>query len=59
MDKYDFMKMVEKTFKTCSTKEEIVQRAEHMLFIVDNQRKLAERYLELGILGEGEKIERN
>lgn len=54
MDKYDFMKMVEKTFETCSTKEEIVQRAEHMLFIVDNQRKLAERYLELGILGVGE-----
>lgn len=54
MDKYDFMKMVEETFETCSTKEEINKRAEHMLFIVDNQRKLAERYLELGILGEGE-----
>jgi hypothetical protein len=50
--KYDFMEMVESTFETCNSDEEIEQKATHMTFIVENQKELAKRYLKLGILEE-------
>jgi hypothetical protein len=50
--KYDFMKMIEDIFETCNSDEEIEQKATHMTFIVENQKKLAKQYLKLGILKE-------
>lgn len=50
MDKYDVMSMLGDLFIGLSTEEEIEARANEIINLVDNVKKMAKEYLKTGIL---------
>ncbi len=50
MDKYEFMTTIADIYEECKTKEEIDGICKQMIAIIETQRELSKRYLELNIL---------